>query len=1008
MSEFEAVRADIVWEANTGKTIADIGDLGETYLRTTGAMSDEALRLAAAQDRLTKTIARSGPESTAAKTATLNYRRELGALRTESQAARLAEEARGKASLTTAEQARVNIAAVTGQQRALASLAVEYRKVAAAAVAGSDEQVAAAKLAERALLQLGATNARVAATGRGGGALARDERAGQRVGRGIISGSGLAGGANRALVFGSTAFIGAYGLAGITRQVSDAASAQQAAEGQLETALKNRGQAIAQLRTEITAEVAANAQLGFGETDTTKAMTLAVTATGSLAGATRLLSVAHNVARAKGTDLATATQLLVRAFEGQSRSLKALGINVAAGTKGYTILDQVQAKYSGRAIAYANSEAGARARLRAELERTKVTIGNELLPTEDKLATSIANYLGKASTQAKIQRDVNTAVSTGTEIIHGAKAAYDAIAPPIQELIHLLGGAKTATELFLALWAGNKLRNGLLELGLLKTATLEVGAAAGTAAVETEAAMGGIAASEAVAGGRLATLRKSLRGLSGLTLLPIIIPVEVVGLEAAAAKIKALQQGYLDAQSAPTTDAQKAALVPGLAAEYKRLRAQGVSAGAAIVKLENQLGSDIHTVVVHDKSDPSGAHDTTKVVGTATLQSADIVASAINYAAGGPEKKRIDSLRRKSGQSTPGAAGTPPPARPSNLDRQAKVTLALAAAQAAISRGEKGAQQTYIKALKDQIDYEQAAEKTQLRLIKTDPANAKQHAQELAQAYSGEQSARDTIASIQQAEAQKSAAARAKALAQLKAADAKRRKDYQAALDLRESILKRNVAGATTIPATRKAEDALTAFYKTEAADAHLTRLQREHYATLAQKEHAAETAKLKKITEKDLENRVAQAKLAVDKAKGNETATAKAIAAEKQSYEALIKFYDADAHNKNLTVAARQDAKRKEIAEQTALANLDKKKTTVGDAGANEREAIATLQTIIQNQSNFSLEPVHATLKQIHTRLFQAENHLSNIRSNTDSRGLPQSTADAAVAHGVSETAFV
>src|SRR4051812_10004847 len=50
-------------------------------------MSDQALRLAAAQDRLTASIARSGPESRAAKVATLAYRQELAALTAEANTA---------------------------------------------------------------------------------------------------------------------------------------------------------------------------------------------------------------------------------------------------------------------------------------------------------------------------------------------------------------------------------------------------------------------------------------------------------------------------------------------------------------------------------------------------------------------------------------------------------------------------------------------------------------------------------------------------------------------------------------------------------------------------------------------------------------------------------------------------------------------------------------------------------------------------------------------------------
>src|SRR3954447_24747642 len=87
MSSVDGLRADIVWEANTGQAIADLGAVGEEYARTTGAMSDQALRLAASPDRLTASIARSGRESRAAKVATLAYRQELAALTAEANTA---------------------------------------------------------------------------------------------------------------------------------------------------------------------------------------------------------------------------------------------------------------------------------------------------------------------------------------------------------------------------------------------------------------------------------------------------------------------------------------------------------------------------------------------------------------------------------------------------------------------------------------------------------------------------------------------------------------------------------------------------------------------------------------------------------------------------------------------------------------------------------------------------------------------------------------------------------
>src|SRR4051812_13230994 len=137
MSAVDGLRADIVWEANTGQAIADLGAVGEEYARTTGAMSDQALRLAAAQDRLNASIRRSGPESRAAKTATLAYRNELAALAAEADAASAAvtkqAEAQGRAArAASAAQLSNNVAAARSAGKALTTYVTTPTVIAAA------------------------------------------------------------------------------------------------------------------------------------------------------------------------------------------------------------------------------------------------------------------------------------------------------------------------------------------------------------------------------------------------------------------------------------------------------------------------------------------------------------------------------------------------------------------------------------------------------------------------------------------------------------------------------------------------------------------------------------------------------------------------------------------------------------------------------------------------------------------------------------------------------------
>jgi hypothetical protein len=45
MSSIEGLRADITWVANSGQAISELGEVGNIYRSTTGAMSDEARRV---------------------------------------------------------------------------------------------------------------------------------------------------------------------------------------------------------------------------------------------------------------------------------------------------------------------------------------------------------------------------------------------------------------------------------------------------------------------------------------------------------------------------------------------------------------------------------------------------------------------------------------------------------------------------------------------------------------------------------------------------------------------------------------------------------------------------------------------------------------------------------------------------------------------------------------------------------------------------------------------------
>lgn len=79
-SRTQVARADVVFESNLGVFRSEMTEAQRVYDRTTGAMSTDALRLAAAQERVNRAVDRYGPESLQAKQATVQLRQEMDRL----------------------------------------------------------------------------------------------------------------------------------------------------------------------------------------------------------------------------------------------------------------------------------------------------------------------------------------------------------------------------------------------------------------------------------------------------------------------------------------------------------------------------------------------------------------------------------------------------------------------------------------------------------------------------------------------------------------------------------------------------------------------------------------------------------------------------------------------------------------------------------------------------------------------------------------------------------------
>lgn len=124
----------------------------------------------------------------------------------------------------------------------------------------------------------------------------------------------------------------------------------------------------------------ADQALNFGFDNEIAAVALArlLQATGDAGFAAKAFSAAMDLARFKGIGLEESAQALILAFQGNSRLLKQLGIDVDEHASKETVLASVLQKVQGQAQAYADTQKGATDVLRGYLEEVVEAIGKNL------------------------------------------------------------------------------------------------------------------------------------------------------------------------------------------------------------------------------------------------------------------------------------------------------------------------------------------------------------------------------------------------------------------------------------------------------------------------------------------------------------------------------------------------------------------------------------------------------------------------------------------------------
>lgn len=137
---------------------------------------------------------------------------------------------------------------------------------------------------------------------------------------------------------------------------------------------------------------------GFTKGQMTDALNIAVLATHNLADSQKIVATAEDMARAKGIDLTTATNILSKAHEGNTmllvRQFPELLKLKAGNASAAEMVDYLTLSVKGQADAFANTSTGQMARFKVSLQELEVSIGNVLIPVLGTLATVGTDVLG--------------------------------------------------------------------------------------------------------------------------------------------------------------------------------------------------------------------------------------------------------------------------------------------------------------------------------------------------------------------------------------------------------------------------------------------------------------------------------------------------------------------------------------------------------------------------------------------------------------------------------------
>lgn len=212
----------------------------------------------------------------------------------------------------------------------------------------------------------------------------------------------------------------------------------------LNAALKQRGLYTNDLNAKIKEQIMSMGALGIADDQVRAGLETGSRFFKDQATLLKANSIAADIAAVTGGDLAEIMMTIGKGAQGQTRGLKALGIEVKKGAKIQDILAAATAKYGGIAAEIANSTSGKFSRAQVAFNESMESLGYKLLPRVNQFMDWLSTK-GLPALQGILDSVFPVIEKFMTE-------AVDPLAQSLDELFKLMGGAKgVATVLELSL-----------------------------------------------------------------------------------------------------------------------------------------------------------------------------------------------------------------------------------------------------------------------------------------------------------------------------------------------------------------------------------------------------------------------------------------------------------------------------------------------------------------------------------------------------------------------------